>query len=353
MDTITKIQIARCNATTPMENRIVAAVHLNTFNHLPGQPVMVNYYRESGKIDTIVAIGIKTGTGPDCYSIISEGGKLFVGGVIEDIVDVSSLVHDIPYISKVNGEWKLITIRDVNGETRRDVQDIPSDVIIHSLGDGHTYFYKDGEILRDDSLTDLIRPELDALQFGRLILSVTPKESYKKGSGSVQPQFEVKVMTEAGEDVTNSCQFSASTTSGSTPCDIYMGTLTMRNSVSDTTEYTITATYRLGESEITVSEKATASFVSPVLYGNPETEELWDGTGSLVLFFDLTDEKAKAKVPIEYPVFTHIYDAHRFDYIDEYNIYPSGDYRIYEKKDAVTIHNFKQEFTYGSGNANN
>ena len=97
MNTITNIRISRCgggNPRSPLESRVIAVVHLNTIKHEFGKPVMVNYLKPNREVDTIVAIGIKDGTGPDCYSIISEGGKLYVGGVYEEHTFQRMTVND-------------------------------------------------------------------------------------------------------------------------------------------------------------------------------------------------------------------------------------------------------------------
>lgn len=367
MDTITNILIARCggemrdNTVHYFENRLYAMVHLNkNFEHKFGQPVMVNYLKENGEVDTIVAIGIKNGYGRDCYSIVSEGGKLYVGGVVHDLVDVSSLVHGIPYVVWYGGKWCLATIVEEGGvDSVRVIGDITTEDIIYNLSDGHHYYYKDGKIVREDSMTDFIKPQLDALEFGKLNLEVTPSNPLnglaKKGSDSVMPEFEISVTTDSGEDITGRCSYSVSV--GTTPVQVLYnnGVLYVQSGISNTTEYTITATYNLGESEVSETKKVTIEFVTPVLFGtgDSENEVLWNGRDPLVLYFDLDDSKSMVKVPIEYPEFDHIFDVHGLDYKDDYEVDTTTSYRIYQKLDAVTIHNFKQAFTYGSGNANN
>lgn len=360
MDTITKILIARCNGGVsagqpePQENRLHAVIHLNKeVKHEFGQPVMVNYLKEDGKVDTIVAIGIRNGFGPDCYSIVSEGGKLYVGGVVYDLVDVSDLVHNIPYVAYIPelGKWKLIYIDD-NG-IRREIGDLSADEVIYSLSDGHNYYYKDGKVVRDDGITDLLKPEIDSLKLGKLSLSVTPRTgTVREGESVENPEFDViAVLSDSGEDVTRRCNFKIN--KGSTPVSCFLDGAenklgTLQESINNTTEYTIAATYTDSETGATtsVSTKVTIDFVTPVLYGNPEREELWNGSGPLVLYFDLLDSISTVKVPSSTEPFKHIYDEHGLDYINDYNVRVVGDYRIYEKKDAVTINNFKQSFEF-------
>ena len=51
------IRIHRNSQT--IDNRSVAIAKLNEIAHYAGQPVMTKYIAESGKIDTILSIGIK------------------------------------------------------------------------------------------------------------------------------------------------------------------------------------------------------------------------------------------------------------------------------------------------------
>ena len=365
MDTITKILIARCGgemrdgSIQPMENRLYAMIHLNEFEHKFGQPVMVNYKKENGEIDTIVAIGIKNGPGRDCYSIVSEGGILYVGGVVNDLVDVSSLIHGIPYVVWYEGRWCLATIEEEgNVNSVRVIGDLTTEDIIYNLSDGHRYYYKGGKLVREDSLTDFIQPQLDALQFGKLELEVsprTPANGLCKAGESVTPEFSISVITESGEDVTGRCSYSVM--AGSTPVRALYnnGVLYIQSEISDTTEYTITATYNLGDSEVSVTKKITVEFVTPILYG-PEGDEsheaLWNGRDPLVLYFNLEDSVSIVKIPSRYPEFDHIFDVHGLDYKEDYDVTLTSNYRIYRKLDAVTIHNFKQAFTYGSDTIN-
>lgn len=64
-------------------SREVAIRALDTFEQLIGQPVLVRYYTSPAKddIDCMVAVGIKNGTGPDCYHIMSPFDKSIIWGI--------------------------------------------------------------------------------------------------------------------------------------------------------------------------------------------------------------------------------------------------------------------------------
>ena len=353
MDTITKIRIARCSET--MGSRLLAVIHLNNFEHEKGQPVMVPYLKSNGKIDTIVAIGIQdskvVGKGPHCDSIISEGGKLYVAGVYEELPDVSSLVHNVPYVAKVGGEWKLIYISEDN--TTRIIGDLDPDDVIYNLENGHNYFYKDGEVFRDDDAMSLLDEEFDLLRFGKVNIEASPRDgdTYKQGT-SARPVFNISVSSDTGENLATDPNCTVSVTKGNgTPVSGYLSpsgdSLVISEETTNTTEYTITATYTKGTATLEASTKVKIWFVAPVLVGE-NGEELWNGQGPLVVFFNLNDQKSKVRIPSELldgNLFSHIYDVHGLDYIEDYRTFVEGNYRVYEKLDAVTINNFKQEFT--------
>ena len=85
------------------ESRAVAVIRLNERGFLKGEVVMLNYKKDPDKktdIGTLVAIGIKDGTGEDCYRIISAGGSVVVRKVVESLADVSSLVHNELYLQR-------------------------------------------------------------------------------------------------------------------------------------------------------------------------------------------------------------------------------------------------------------
>lgn len=347
MDTITKIKITRCSAI--QDSRLLAVVHLNSFRFEKGMPVMVPYKKGNGKIDTIVAIGLANGVGPDNYSIISEGGKLYVAGVYEELPDVSSLVHNVPYVSKVEGQWKLVTISDDN--TRRIIEDLDPDEVIYSLGDGHNYFYKDGNVVRDDNIVSLLENEFTLIQKGTLNLEVTPRDrdTYKKGT-SARPVFNISVSSGTGENLLPGSTITVKKGLATVQGYIVGDSLVINEEINSTTEYTITASYAVGDATLEASKTIKVWFVDPVLYGNNGSlEALWNGNGPLVLYFNLQDQVSSVRIPLDLmngQVFNHIYDTHGLDYLEDYKTYVSGNYRVYEKLDAVTINNFKQEFIF-------
>ena len=350
MNTITKIQISRCEIV--YGDKTAAIVHLNNYNHIIGQPVMVRYNTADGGTDTITAIGLSNGQGPDCYSIISMGEERYIGGVLDRLPDVSSLVHNISYVAKFNDVWSLFYIDDT--ESIRQISELQSGDKFYSLEDDHRYYYRDGKLFRDDDSASVLEGKITLLTMGGLELTVKTDDVVKKvGEVFNLPELDVKVMTSSSEeDITDNCEFTASTASGTNiPVNYADGKVKLMSNISETTEVIVTATYTIeGETPIKASKKIKFYILEPIYYGERrglEREYLWDEElGRLELEFDLDKDRCYLKTPSSWPIFEHIYDANGLDYISDYTITEESNWRIYEKTDPVTIENFRQIFSY-------
>lgn len=82
------------------ESSSIALLKLQKFQHVIGQPVMVRYYSNLArtKIDTMIAVGIKNGTGLDAFQVLSAHNKSLIHGIVDSLPDVSKLVHGEVYI---------------------------------------------------------------------------------------------------------------------------------------------------------------------------------------------------------------------------------------------------------------
>lgn len=346
MNTITKVRIARCSEI--MGDRISAIIHLDNYNHVFGQPVMVRYYKEDGNIDTITAIGVKTGQGQDCYSIISTGERKIVADVLDVLPDVTTLIYNIPYISKVDDVWYLVSIDETG--TTRTLNEMTDGEIFYSLSDGHEYYSgMGGKVWRDDRVLDLTNDKFDLLSHGRLSLEFSiPEILVRDGEILENPRFNITVKTEDGIDVTTSCSVSATTGGIGVDCSRAGRLLIISDNVAESKEYSITVKYEIGEESTETTKTIKAWVVAPTYYGvlgGQELQEvLWSGQEDLNLVFNLNKSKSVLKVPASMPRIKHIFDIHGLDYINDYNIRAEGSWTIYEKIDAVSINNFRQIF---------
>lgn len=106
----TKIKLSRGAYTE--DSREIAILHLDLREFSPGDAAMVNYYTDETKtnIDTVLAVGIKSGKGRDKYRIISTGQFIVVWDVVTTIPDVSRLAHNELYLyhDLVVDAWYLV-----------------------------------------------------------------------------------------------------------------------------------------------------------------------------------------------------------------------------------------------------
>jgi hypothetical protein len=150
------------------DSRKDAILFLDLQNHIVGQQWQVRYYRDEDQteIDTLVAIGIRNGTGSECYKVISYGTATAIVSITETLPDVSQMVHGEIYIVKVDDIWNYVTVTD---DTRRFDPIVGGPYAYFNLEDGHVWFYTEhnlpetpqypGTLRRDDDF--YTREEMD------------------------------------------------------------------------------------------------------------------------------------------------------------------------------------------------
>lgn len=82
------------------KDRESAIIRLNTYPIQNGIPIIIKYFSDPDKtrVDILFAIGIQDGIGPNTYRIISDKGMLLVTNIIQELPDVTQLVHGQIYI---------------------------------------------------------------------------------------------------------------------------------------------------------------------------------------------------------------------------------------------------------------
>lgn len=332
-----------------MRDRVSAIIHLDNYNHVFGQPVMVRYYKEDGSIDTITAIGLRTGQGQDCYSIISTGEREIVADVLDVLPDVTTLIYNIPYLSRIDDVWYLVSIDEETGTTRT-LREIEDGEMFYSLADGHEYYSgQGGKVWRDDHVLDLVGDRFDIMARGKLLVDFSiPEILVRSGETLERPRFNITVRTEDGLDVTDSCSVSVTTGGVEVVSSFSNRLLIISDTVAETKEYSITVKYEIGQESIETTKIMHAWVVLPSYYGKVSDlelqEMLWAGNRDLDLVFNLNKDRSIIKVPTSMPRFKHIFDVHGLDYINDYKIRTVDSWTIYEKIDAVSINNFRQIF---------
>lgn len=132
------------------ENKTVALVWLNCeVEHKSGQLVSSRYFNEANKVKTILALGVKSGKGRDCYQVIATGILEVVNGIYDrpaDVPDVSTVYKDKIYLVKEEDGYYYLYFYNETIEAR-DKTRITKPSIFENIENGWTAY-----IGRDDKL---------------------------------------------------------------------------------------------------------------------------------------------------------------------------------------------------------
>ena len=113
---------------------------------------MVAYLDSDNSERIVFAIGIKEGTGPDCYRLADIGGVIDVEDVDSSLPDSSDLVHGEVYVSKNDsGNWCFVNLG--SDKKTREIKEIEEEsYIFRSIKTGHKWFFnkKTQSCKRDD-----------------------------------------------------------------------------------------------------------------------------------------------------------------------------------------------------------
>lgn len=158
----------------------VAKIKLNNYNHAVGQPVLVRYYNGQGRVNSILAVGILDGIGPEHYTIISNGEIEPVSCVYNTRwPDSSVLVNDEVYVCYDDEDKPAYCFLENNTKT---FTPIVGDKTFYSAKDGFHWFVSAGKIRRADSpidseiLASIIQELLDN---GNITTTIPDKKFYE------------------------------------------------------------------------------------------------------------------------------------------------------------------------------
>jgi len=387
--------------TIPRNKEIQANIHtamirLNEFNGWKvGLPLIVKYYNEDQKVDTIFAIGVKdsgdsssVNSGREFYNIISTGEEFVVDDVLEIKPNISYAINGERYLyyyeneaDKIRGigQWRIA--RRV-GNTLGPGIPITLDLcVIKNLSNDLRYFYnrtKDG-----DKIVESLRRENDFVTPGDLVVeidkitdnlkseitefSIVGGDTYPSNVPKSNIQIHIKVDNYSDSDVTGNFTLSILETENVERIDDH--TLQINDEITTTTTYTLRA---IQEGSNKVIEKSiTVYMVNYTYYGKMNTfdinnlagigKTLWNGQDKFEFTVDLErvfqNNKPNGQITIlAHPKDIHsgditsIKDGNGLEYIDDYEImevsWSGTTYKIYYKKDPAVIAGFKQVFSY-------
>lgn len=352
------------------ESRAVAVIRLNERGFLKGEVVMLNYKKDPDKktdIGTLVAIGIKDGTGEDCYRIISAGGSVVVRKVVESLADVSSLVHNELYIYKdPDNKWYYVYKPEI--EANRRIELITGGPYIFvDLDTGYRWFYRDGQCKREDEFfsSNNVQALLNEILSRNDRIEVTSDSGFLFKVGDVKNvALNIKTLDNSRNDISSKCRYSID----GQDIALVGGKYTIQNLTADK-DIEIVSNVEVAEGIYQqIKEKVSIRFGYLFYYGRvePTWEPNVDNIKALEykklnnrrslewVDIDITNlSKTVFCYPKRYGFLDHIFDYHGIDYLKDYVIYDNHyvidgeEYFVYLKKEPIKMFDFRQNYVFG------
>lgn len=352
------------------ESRAVAVIRLNERGFLKGEVVMLNYKKDPDKktdIGTLVAIGIKDGTGEDCYRIISAGGSVVVRKVVESLADVSSLVHNELYIYKdPDNKWYYV-YKPENEANRRIELITGGPYIFVDLDTGYRWFYRDGQCKREDEFfsSNNVQALLNEILSRNDRIEVTSDSGFLFKVGDVKNvALNIKTLDNSRNDISSKCKYSID----GQDIALVGGKYTIQNLTADK-DIEIVSNVEVAEGIYQqIKEKVSIRFGYLFYYGRvePTWEPNVDNIKALEykklnnrrslewVDIDITNlSKTVFCYPKRYGFLDHIFDYHGIDYLKDYVIYDNHyvidgeEYFVYLKKEPIKMFDFRQNYVFG------
>jgi hypothetical protein len=351
-------------------SRAVAVIRLNERGFLKGEVVMLNYKKDPDKktdIGTLVAIGIKDGTGEDCYRIISAGGSVVVRKVVESLADVSSLVHNELYIYKdPDNKWYYV-YKPENEANRRIELITGGPYIFVDLDTGYRWFYRDGQCKREDEFfsSNNVQALLNEILSRNDRIEVTSDSGFLFKVGDVKNvALNIKTLDNSRNDISSKCRYSID----GQDIALVGGKYTIQNLTADK-DIEIVSNVEVAEGIYQqIKEKVSIRFGYLFYYGRvePTWEPNVDNIKALEykklnnrrslewVDIDITNlSKTVFCYPKRYGFLDHIFDYHGIDYLKDYVIYDNHyvidgeEYFVYLKKEPIKMFDFRQNYVFG------
>lgn len=122
-----------------MSNKSSALVVLNTLSVKEGEILNIRYTTDSGSIDSLVAVGIKDGVGPDCYTMVSDQSIPLVNSITDVRPDVSDMISGTIYLfhDTLEEKYQLLFL---SGSFIIE-KDLTEDFYFTNIEDGKYYFF--------------------------------------------------------------------------------------------------------------------------------------------------------------------------------------------------------------------
>lgn len=370
-----KIQISRSKYVE--ESRAIADLRLTEKAFLPGELVMLNYYKDPdfrNDIGVLIAIGVKEGIGEDCYRILSAGGTVKVRNVVNELPDVSKLVHNELYVyHDSEGVWNYVY--KINEDPERRIEPITGGPYIFiDLESGYRWFYENQECKREDDFfsSKKITEILAAIGDTKIKPTIVSDNGYIFKSGDIKDLIlNVGAVDEAtGIDLSKDCKYFVNEKEliPDENGKVIIPNLIKDEDIRVVVKYPISPGIYVSASEIIsikfgykffygsvdegwqISQKNIESLEHNII--NYRRDWAWDN-------INFTYKKIVIAYPRKYGFLSHIYDDNGLDYIRTYQPYftkvfiDDEEYLVYIKKDSVSVSLFLQKYVFNESDSIN
>ena len=122
-----------------MSNKSSALVILNTVSIREGELLNIRYNTDSGSIDSLVAVGIKDGVGPDCYTMVSDQSIPLVTSITDVRPDVSDMISGAIYLYHDTQASKYLMLH-LSGISVIE-KELTEDFYFTNIEDGKYYYF--------------------------------------------------------------------------------------------------------------------------------------------------------------------------------------------------------------------
>lgn len=381
-----------------------ALVKLETTKHLPGQPIVLNYLTDTGKVDQILAIGTAEGIGKECFKVVSLGGLNVVWGIVTEIADVADVANGEVYLwTKPDGTVHKIYDNPETPGTRKIEPLDPADFIkFINAADRVKYYWSSGKLRKEGDYPNLADFNNAVNNLGSLLsdntsnigwlqridkkvfpavpvmtfADGTTKAVYPKGSAQ---EITLKVRTEKeGTNVSSACTYSIEVL-GSSPKVVIpstSGTITVKlpnvvdGVIKLTSVHTPTQDIKTTEVRVLAKERYYFSVVpstwdpglssdkAMIMNGTFSSGEMTSEDRSVSVRYNIPTLKNRSilVIPTDFGEIKSILDSSGFDYINDYSrseitlprMSGLGEtrYYVYKKGSDVIINDLKQIFNY-------
>lgn len=161
-------------------NKTSAIIALNLTNIYEGEVLSFRYYRDDGTVDSIVAVGLRDGLGPDCYTLISDQSIPVISGILDSYPDVSEVYQGRVFLVKDPGDGRYRR-SFINVKSRED-KELSSSFYFVNLSDNKYYYFD----LTHQKIIDVSANLTEKASFGGIINCTEEEYQDLMVSGGIQ-----------------------------------------------------------------------------------------------------------------------------------------------------------------------